>query len=60
MSTFKNITKKDLIFSLTKAGDFIIPPGGTAELPSDNDHVKTLEASGFIKKVNINPQKPKK
>lgn len=60
MATFKNITNKDLMFSLTGAGDFIITPDATAELPQDNAHVQTLEASGYIKKISINPSKPKK
>jgi len=62
MATYKNIKKHDLIFSLAKAGDFIIPPDATAELPEGNAHVQTLEASGYIKKIkeNTNPSKPKK
>lgn len=59
MALFKNITKNDLLFSLNPQGDFIISPGATAELPEKNDHIKTLEASGYIKKV-INPSKSKK
>jgi hypothetical protein len=62
MSKFKNITKTTLMFSLNGYGDFIIGPDAVAELPSDNAHVKTLEATGYIQKVkeNINPSKPKK
>ena len=59
MVAFKNITKNDLIFSLTGAGDFIIAPDHTAELPEGNAHVQTLEASGYIRKVVINPSKKK-
>jgi hypothetical protein len=61
MASFKNISKTDLHFSLNPQGDFIIPVGTECELPEDNAHVKTLEASGYLTKIKSinNPKKPK-
>jgi len=50
MATYKNLKSTHLAFSLRKEGDFIIPPGGTAELPDDNAHVKALTGKGFLGK----------
>jgi hypothetical protein len=60
MATYKNIKNRELVFSLNPEGDFIIPAGGTCELPEDNAHVKTLIASGYLSKINTNPKPPKK
>lgn len=60
MANFKNIKNRELMFSLNPEGDFIIPAGGECELPENNQHVKTLVASGYLQKVNTNPKNPKK
>lgn len=50
MVTVKNISNTVLSFSLASAGDFIIHPGDTAEVPGDNAHIKALIGKGYLAK----------
>lgn len=64
MKKYSNIFNQQLSFSLNGngAGDYIIPPGESVELPSDNGFVQSLVAQGLLKeeKEEVKPNKEKK
>ena len=54
MKEYTNISRDLLSFTLNgeNGGDHIIPPGSSAELPSDNAHVVSLVAQKYLKETD--------
>lgn len=64
MKKYTNIFSQQLSFSLKGegAGDYIIPPGESVELPSENGFVQGLVGQGYLKEETneVKPSKEKK
>jgi hypothetical protein len=54
MKTFKNISTIAIMFSIGKT-DYIVHPGATSSLPSDNQYVQRLVKQSMLEEVASAP-----
>lgn len=62
MATFKYLAKQPMRFTLKGNKEFSLHEGNEVELPEENAHIVSLEAQGYIKRVEkqvINEKKDK-